>query len=57
MGLGSVAYVLLLPALVVGAFAYNCFVYPKKYRRWDGEFMCQRWGALINAHTSAQSAL
>jgi hypothetical protein len=29
MGLVSVAYILLLPALVVSAFVYNLFVYPK----------------------------
>lgn len=56
MGLVSVAYVLLLPALVVSAFLYNWVVYPKKYRAWDSTFMCQRCGALINTHDSLQSA-
>jgi hypothetical protein len=55
MGLVSVAYVLLLPALVVSAFVYNLFVYPKKYRAWDGAFMCQRCGTLINTQGSPQS--
>jgi hypothetical protein len=53
MGLLSVAYVVLLPALVVSAFIYNSFVYPKKYRAWDGMFMCQRRAALINTHGSS----
>src|ERR1700733_1113827 len=57
MGLVSVAYVLLLPTLVVSAFVYNLFVYPKKYRAWDGTFMCQRCGAFINTHGSLQSSL
>ena len=53
MGLVSAAYVLLLPALVVLAFSYNSFVYPEKYRTWEGTFMCQRCAALINAHGSS----
>jgi len=57
MGLVAVAYVLLLPALLVSAFVYNSFVYPKKYRAWDGAFMCQRCGALINTQGSSQSTL
>jgi hypothetical protein len=48
--------VLLLPALVVSAFVYNLFVYRKKYRAWDGTFMCRRCGALINAHGSSPGA-
>jgi hypothetical protein len=56
MGLVSVAYVLLLPALVVSAFVYNLFVYPKKYRAWDNTFMCQRCGARINTQSSSQCA-
>jgi hypothetical protein len=48
MGLLSVGYVLLLPALLVSAFVYNSFVYPKKHKAWDSTFMCQRCGALIN---------
>jgi hypothetical protein len=46
MGLLGVTYILLLPMLPVGALVYNRFVYPKKYRRWEGRFMCQRCGAL-----------
>ena len=55
-GLLSVAYVLLLPALVLSAFVYNSFVYPKKYTAWDGTFMCQRCGALINTQGNSRSA-
>jgi hypothetical protein len=57
VGLLSVVYVLLLPALVVSAFVYNLFVYPQKYRAWEGMFMCQRCGAFINTHGSLQSSL
>jgi hypothetical protein len=57
MGLVSVAYLLLLPTLVVSAFVYNSFVYPQKYRAWEGMFMCQRCGAFINTPGSSQSTL
>ncbi len=53
MGLVSVAYVLVLPALVVSAFVYNLFVYPRRYRAWDCASMCQRCGALVNAQDSS----
>jgi hypothetical protein len=53
VGLLSVVYVLLLPALVVSAFVYNSFVYPPKYRAWEAMFMCQRCGALIDTHGSS----
>jgi hypothetical protein len=56
MGLVSVAYLLLLPALIALALVYNLFVYPKTYRAWEGTFMCQRCGALINTHGSSCSA-
>ena len=57
MGLASAAYILLLPTLVVSAVVYNFFVYPQKYRTWDGTFMCQRCGAFINTPGSSQSIL
>src|SRR5580700_441340 len=57
MGLVSAAYILLLPTLVVSAVVYNFFVYPQKYRTWDGTFMCQRCGAFINTPGSSQSIL
>jgi len=55
-GLLGVAYILLLPTLPVGALVYNFFVYPKKYKRWEGMFLCQSCGALIGPHPSAQQA-
>jgi hypothetical protein len=56
VGLLSVGYVLLLPALVVSAFVYNSFLYPQKYRAWEAMFMCQRCGALINTQGSSQTS-
>ena len=55
LGLLAAAYLLLLPALPVGAFVYNFFVYPKKHRRWEGTFMCQRCGLLFEPHSRSQS--
>jgi hypothetical protein len=51
----TVAYLVLLPALPIGAFVCNFFVYPKKHRRWEGRFMCQRCGLLIEPHPRSQS--
>jgi hypothetical protein len=55
MGLLAAAYLLLLPALPIGALVYNSFVYPKKHTRWQRTFMCQCCGALIEPHSSTQS--
>ena len=55
VGLLAMAYLVLLPALPIGAFVYNFFVYPKKHRRWEGTFMCQRCGLLIEPHSRSQS--
>ena len=54
-GLLSAAYLLLLPALPIGAFVYNFLVYPKRHSRWERTFMCQRCGALIEPHSNTQS--
>ena len=47
IGFLSIGYVLLFPGYIVGALLYNFFVYPKKFRAWNEEFMCQRCGATI----------
>jgi hypothetical protein len=47
MGLLATLYVFLLPALPIGAFAYNVFVYPRKYKTWDSMFLCQCCGVQI----------
>jgi hypothetical protein len=47
MGLIATVYVFLLPALPVGAFAYNQLVYPRKYKRWDATLVCERCAALV----------
>jgi hypothetical protein len=45
----SVAYVLALPVYLLVALLYNGLVRPKKHKNWEGKFMCQRCGALIEA--------
>lgn len=46
MGLFSVAYLCLLPAILAGLLAYNFFVYARKHRDWKSKFMCQHCGAV-----------
>jgi hypothetical protein len=46
-GLVSVGYIFLLPAYLMGALFYNFILRPKKYRKWDATFMCQRCGTLV----------
>jgi len=53
-GLISVGYVLALPVYLVVALFYNCLVRPKKHRKWERKFMCQRCGALIESQTGTQ---
>jgi hypothetical protein len=47
MAVLSVAYVLLLPAYLLGSLIYNLFIRPKKFKQWREKFMCQRCGAII----------
>ena len=47
MAVLSVAYILLLPAYVLGSLTYNLFFRPKKFKQWQQKFMCQRCGATI----------
>lgn len=49
MSVLSVAYVLFLPAYWLGSLFYNFFVRPKKVRRWQQNFMCQRCGAIVES--------
>jgi hypothetical protein len=51
----AVAYILLLLAYPLGALLYNHLVRPKKYKRWDRMFMCQRCGVVVEPHTGSQS--
>jgi hypothetical protein len=51
MGLIATVYVFLLPAIPVGAFAYNFFVYPGKYARWDATLLCQHCGEIGSSLT------
>ncbi len=44
-----VAYIFLLPAYLLGATFYNLLVRPRKYRRWETTFLCQRCGAVTEA--------
>jgi hypothetical protein len=52
-GLVSVGYVFLLPAYLLGAMFYNFVLRPKKYRKWDTTFMCQRCGSMVEPHAGA----
>jgi len=47
MAILSVAYVLFLPAYLVGSLIYNLFIRPRKFKRWQQKFMCQRCGAIV----------
>jgi hypothetical protein len=47
MAVLSVAYVLLLPAYLLGSLIYNLFIRPKKFKQWQQKFMCQRCGATV----------
>jgi len=47
MAVLSVGYVLLLPAYLLGSLIYNLFIRPKKFKRWQQRFMCQRCGATV----------
>lgn len=51
----SMAYLVLLPTLLIGTFVYNLFLRPKKLRDWENKFMCQRCGAVTEIRTSAQA--
>jgi hypothetical protein len=57
MGFLCVAYILLLPAYLLGTTFYNLFVRPKKYRNWESTFLCLRCGALIGPDAGRQSML
>ena len=46
MGLFCVAYLFLLPILVIGTLAYNLFAYPRRRKSWALKFMCLRCGAI-----------
>jgi hypothetical protein len=43
----DVAYILLLPALLLTMLAYNLFVRPWKIRAWEDKFMCQRCATIL----------
>ena len=54
MAIVSVGYLLLLPCYLLVALVYNLFVHPGKYRRWEGTWMCQSCGALIDSPSMAK---
>ena len=47
MAVLSVAYVLLLPAYLLGSLIYNLFFRPKKFKQWQQKFICQQCGAIV----------
>jgi hypothetical protein len=55
-GLVSVGYISLLPTFLLGALFYNFVVRPKKYRKWEATFMCQRCGGLTEPQPIAPFA-
>jgi hypothetical protein len=55
MGLIASVYLFLLPALPIAAFAYNSFVYRRKYAAWERTFVCQRCGTLLASHSPGRS--
>jgi hypothetical protein len=57
MTIASVTYIFLLPALFIGTLAYNIFVYPKKHRAWEGQFLCQRCGTVVASLDSANTSV
>jgi hypothetical protein len=57
MAVLSVAYVLLLPAYLLGSLTYNLFIRPKKFKQWQQKFMCQRCGATVEPDKFIGSSL
>ena len=55
MAVLSVAYILALPAYLLGSLCYNFVVRPRKLKNWERKFMCQRCGA-ISEDESKKSA-
>ena len=47
MAVFDVAYILLLPALLLAALAYNLFVRPRSIKAWESKFMCQRCRTIL----------
>lgn len=44
----SLTYVALLPPVLIGAFAYNVFIFRTRYMRWEAKYMCRDCGALVD---------
>jgi len=57
MAVLSVAYVLLLPAYLLGSLIYNLFIRPKKFKQWQQKFMCQHCGAIVEPDKFMGSSL
>jgi hypothetical protein len=52
----SLGYVLVLPAYLLLALFYNCFLRPKKYRTWERQLMCQKCGFIFDAQEHARAS-
>ena len=51
----SLAYLLALPAYLLGSLCYNFAVRPRKLKNWERKFMCQCCGAIIEDESSSRS--
>jgi hypothetical protein len=47
MAILSVAYILALPAYLLGSLCYNFVVRPRKVKNWERKFICQCCRAMI----------
>jgi hypothetical protein len=46
MGVLSAGYLFALPTYLLAALLYNFCLHSKKYKEWNGKFMCQRCGTI-----------
>jgi hypothetical protein len=49
----SAAYLLALPAYLLGSLSYNFVVRPRRLKDWERKFMCQRCGAIVENQSSS----
>jgi hypothetical protein len=49
----SVAYIIALPAYLLGSLCYSFVVRPRKLKNWDRKFVCQRCGAIFEGESSS----
>jgi hypothetical protein len=52
MAVLSVAYILALPAYLLGCLYYSFVVRPRKLKNWERKFICQLCGTIIEDESS-----